>query len=102
MFRRLSTLVGALSLTVALAACAGSSDPLAGGGASSAASDTIVIGSQDYYSNEIVAEIYAQVLEGAGYTVDRHYRIGSRETYLPEIEAGSIDLFPEYTGPLLQ
>jgi len=63
---------------------------------------TIVVGSQDYYSNEIVAEIYAQALENGGFYVDRQFRIGQREVYLPEIEAGHIDLFPEYTGPLLQ
>ncbi|MGV1005403.1 MAG: ABC transporter substrate-binding protein [Candidatus Nanopelagicales bacterium] len=84
-----------------LAGCS-SSDPLstettqAGGGAK------IVIGSQDYYSNEIIAEIYAQALEAAGRSVERQFRIGQREAYLPEIEAGKIDLFPEYTGPLLQ
>jgi osmoprotectant transport system substrate-binding protein len=61
-----------------------------------------VVGSQDYYSNEIIAEIYAQGLENAGYEVDRQYRIGQREVYLPEVEAGKIDLFPEYTGNLLQ
>ncbi len=66
------------------------------------AGSTIVVGSQDYYSNEIIAEIYAQALEAQGYTIDRQLRIGQREVYLPEIEAGSIDLFPEYTGNLLQ
>ncbi|GAA2180085.1 ABC transporter substrate-binding protein [Brooklawnia cerclae] len=93
----------ALAGTLALTGCTGS-DPLNDPGASSsaAASGTIVIGSQDYYSNEIVAEIYAQALEGAGYSVDRQFRIGQREVYLPEIEAGDIDLFPEYTGNLLQ
>ncbi|MFV0252494.1 MAG: ABC transporter substrate-binding protein [Beutenbergiaceae bacterium] len=106
MSRRIRTALSAmgLALTVSLAACA-TGDPLAEGSGSptsSAAADTIVVGSQDYYSNEIVAEIYAQVLEGAGYTVDRQFRIGARETYLPEIEAGKIDLFPEYSGPLLQ
>ena len=87
---------------LAVASC-GSSDPL-GEGASATAerSDTIVIGSQDYYSNEIIAEIYAQALEDAGYQVDRQFRIQQREVYMPEIEAGAIDLFPEYTGPLLQ
>ncbi|MGO1952607.1 ABC transporter substrate-binding protein [Corynebacterium casei] len=64
--------------------------------------ETIVIGSQDYYSNEIIAEIYAQALENAGYDVDRQFRIGQREAYLPEIESGEIDLFPEYSGPVLQ
>lgn len=41
-------------------------------------------------------------MESKGYKVDRQFRIGQREVYLPEIEEGSIDLFPEYTGNLLQ
>jgi Periplasmic glycine betaine/choline-binding (lipo)protein of an ABC-type transport system (osmoprotectant binding protein) len=60
------------------------------------------VGSQDYYSNEVIAEIYAQALEDAGYTVQRDFRIGQREVYLPEIEAGKIDVFPEYIGSLDQ
>ena len=36
----------------------------------------IVIGSQAYYSNEIVAEIYAQVLEDGGYNVERSFSLG--------------------------
>ncbi|PVU84398.1 glycine/betaine ABC transporter (plasmid) [Cellulomonas sp. WB94] len=86
---------------LALAACS-SADPLTDPGATSSSRAAIVVGSQDYYSNEIVAEIYAQALEANGYTIDRQLRIGQREAYLPEIEAGTIDLFPEYTGPLLQ
>ena len=95
----------ALAATLVLAGCA-ASDPLASETASpsgaSSQSGPIVVGSQDYYSNEIVAEIYAQALEAGGFEVDRQLRIGQREAYLPEIEAGTIDLFPEYTGPLLQ
>ena len=68
----------------------------------SAASSKIVVGSQDYYSNEILAEVYAQALEGSGFTVERQLRIGQREVYMPELESGSIDVFPEYTGNLLQ
>ena len=67
-----------------------------------ASSKAIVVGSQDYYSNEIIAEVYAQALEDAGYEVDRQFRIGQREVYMPELQAGSIDLLPEYTGNLLQ
>ena len=90
----------AVGAVVALAGCA-SGDPLDEGD-SSAGSDTLVVGSQDYYSNEIIAEIYAQALENGGFTVDRQFRIGQREAYLPEIESGSIDVFPEYSGSLLQ
>lgn len=95
---RLTTLGAAvLAAALALTGCS-SGDPLA----SPSTAETIVIGSQDYYSSEIIAEIYAQALEKSGRTVDRQFRIGQREVYLPEIVAGRIDLFPEYTGPLLQ
>jgi osmoprotectant transport system substrate-binding protein len=95
---RLLTTLGAIAGLTLLAGCA-AADPLEEGGA--AVGDTIVVGSQDYYSNEIIAEIYAQALENVGYDIQRDFRIGQREAYLPEIEAGRIDLFPEYTGPLL-
>ena len=96
-------LIGAVAVgaMVALAGCS-SSNPLDAGDTGSASSETIVIGSQDYYSNEIIAEIYAQALEANGFTVQRDFRIGQREVYLPDIEAGKIDVFPEYTGSLLQ
>lgn len=65
-------------------------------------SEPIVIGSQAYYSNEIVAEAYALVLEDAGFTVERTFSLGQRDVYVPALLAGEIDLFPEYTGNLLQ
>jgi len=94
----MSLILGASAMII-LAGCA-SSDSLSGDGAAS--SETIVVGSQDYYSNEIIAEIYAQALESDGYTVERDFRIGQREVYVSEIESGAVDLFPEYTGPILQ
>lgn len=108
----------AILLTLGLAACGGNATtPPSDGtetGQSGTGTDqpaapdtggdkpTIVVGSQAYYSNEIIAELYAQVLENAGYTVDRQYQIGSREVYLPELIDGVIDLLPEYSGNLLQ
>ncbi|HEX5856942.1 MAG TPA: ABC transporter substrate-binding protein [Microbacterium sp.] len=97
--------LGALALAgLALVAsgCA-SGDPLAtdsgdGGGDG----DAIVVGSQAYYSNEIIAEIYAQALENADFEVERQFNIGQRDAYLPSLESGEITLFPEYTGNLLQ
>ncbi|MDU0348217.1 ABC transporter substrate-binding protein [Actinomyces sp. MRS3W] len=90
---------GLLALTTALAACGGSSDPLDSGTGDPTA---IVVGSQQYFSNEIIAELYAQALEQAGFTVDRQYQIGQREVYIPELESGAINVFPEYGGNLLQ
>lgn len=80
----------------------GSGDSFDDEPATQADSSTIVIGSQDYYSNEIIAEIYAQALEAKGFSVQRDFRIGQREVYMPEIESSKINLFPEYSGNLLQ
>ncbi len=91
---------GALALT----GCAAQPSDTTPSGAPSSGAPTgpIVIGSQAYYSNEIIAEIYAQALEGAGYTVTRDFNIGQRDAYIPSLESGEIQLFPEYTGNLLQ
>jgi osmoprotectant transport system substrate-binding protein len=86
---------------LALSGCA-AGDPLDPGDGDTGSSDTIVVGSQAYYSNEIIAEIYAQALENAGFTVERNFSIGQRDAYLPSLEDGSVDLFPEYSGNLLQ
>lgn len=100
--------VAALALVLTLAGCS-SSDPLdqdtdgdsdsdtaEGGG------DTVVVGSQAYYSNEVIAEIYAQALDEAGFSVEREFNIGQRDAYMPSLEDGDITIFPEYTGNLLQ
>ncbi|MFB9069725.1 ABC transporter substrate-binding protein [Citricoccus parietis] len=109
-FAHRSLLALAAVSAVALTGC-GSSDPLGGGASGSAggesgdgggAGDAIVIGSQQYYSNEIISELYAQALEAEGFTVEREYQIGQREVYLPELESGAIDVMPEYSGNLLQ
>ena len=104
MKRTMITMAAVAASALALTAC-GSAESV-GGNASTDSSEngqtTLVVGSQDYYSNEIIAEAYAQALEGAGFTVDRQLRIGQREVYMPELEAGAIDVFPEYTGNLLQ
>lgn len=102
--RSFAALVG-LGALAAIAGCS-SSDPLAPAPAPGVSTPTgggaLVVGSQQYYSNEIIAELYAQALEGAGYTVDRQFQIGQREVYLPELESGRIDILPEYSGNLLQ
>jgi len=103
--RGLSALVGITALTALVLSGCASSDPLGGdttGTPPAEGSDTIVVGSQAYYSNEIIAEIYAQALEGAGFTVERKFQIGQRDVYIPSLEDGSVQLFPEYTGNLLQ
>jgi len=77
------------SLLVLLSACT------TGGGSK----PTIKIGSVGFDEARVMAEIYAQVLEANGYTVDRAgIGLGSRKVLLPALESGQIDLQPEYIG----
>ena len=58
----------------------------------------IKIGSDNFYESKLVGEIYAQVLENAGYTVERKFGLGSRQERIPAMDAGQVDLVPEYVG----
>lgn len=99
---RLALGAAAVGVAIALSGCA-TGDPLDSGlSDENTNSDTIVVGSQAYYSNEIIAEIYSQALENAGFEVERQFQIGQRDAYLPALESGEVDIIPEYTGNLLQ
>jgi osmoprotectant transport system substrate-binding protein len=90
-----------VALCTAVAGCTGSGD----GGtarASAGAKGVIVVGvSGAFAENQIVAEMYAQVLEHAGYTVERQLNLRSREISQNALESGQIDLKPEYLSSLL-
>jgi osmoprotectant transport system substrate-binding protein len=96
---------GAVLLALVISACT----PGGGGSPSPEASASevvpkpeVVIGSAGFYESQLMAEIYAQALEAAGYTVERNLGIGTREQTLPAITSGQIDLMPEYIGSLLR
>lgn len=59
-------------------------------------SPVIRVGSTNFSEQLVVAELYSQALEAAGYRVERRFNMGSRETVAPALEAGQIDLYPEY------
>jgi osmoprotectant transport system substrate-binding protein len=54
-----------------------------------------------FAENQIVAEMYAQVLEDAGYNVDRQLDIGARDVSQSALNSGEIDVVPEYLSSLL-
>jgi len=65
--------------------------------APSQGSGSIVVGAANFSENITVAEIYAAVLRDAGY--DATVRtIGNRETYLPALVSGEVDVVPEYAA----
>ncbi|MCO1660145.1 ABC transporter substrate-binding protein [Pseudonocardia humida] len=104
--RRAAVAAVAAASALALVACGGGGDPLANGGSGQQsggdAAQTIVVGSANFTESQILAEIYAQALEAKGVTIEKRLSIGSRETYMPGLQDGSIDLIPEYSGVLLQ
>ena len=85
-FRRLA--LGASVLALALSACS-----TGGGGA------TVKIGSDGFDEARVVAEVYAQALEAAGFTVERTgIGMGTRAVTKAALESGQINLKPEYIG----
>ena len=91
----------ALGLTGVLAACS-SGNPLDSGNTGTPADvKSIIIGSQGFSESDILAHIYGEVLAANGYTVTYAPGIGSRETFIPALLDGSINLIPDYSGNLL-
>ncbi|HOC12907.1 MAG TPA: ABC transporter substrate-binding protein [Propionicimonas sp.] len=102
--KKLTTILASTIAAIALTACA-SGDPLAAApstssapAGSSAAQPAIVVGSANFPENELLAELYAGALEAKSIQVTRKLNIASRETYVPALKSGEIDLIPEYTG----
>ena len=60
--------------------------------------DEITIGSFDFSESVLLAEVYSQGLEVAGYKVRRAFELGPREFVGPALSAGLIELVPEYAG----
>ena len=96
-----STALGAALLALALIAAACGEDGSGEGGGEGGEARTLTVGGVAFAENQIVAEMYAQVLENAGYTVERQTGLESREVLQPAIEAGDIDIAPEYLSSLL-
>jgi osmoprotectant transport system substrate-binding protein len=72
------------------------------GNNAAAPSGPIKIGSKDFTEAILVAELYAQVLERAGFTVERKFNLGATPIAQEAIVKGDIDLYPEYTSTGLQ
>ncbi len=79
----------ALALTATACGSGGSSDD-----------EPITVGSFNFNESVVIAEIYAQALEEAGFEVERRFSLGNREVVKPALESGEIDLVPEYIGTI--
>jgi osmoprotectant transport system substrate-binding protein len=66
------------------------------------AAPTITIGTKNFPEEFILGELYKQALEAKGFTVDYKENIGSTEVIQTALTSGKIDMYPEYTGVVVQ
>jgi osmoprotectant transport system substrate-binding protein len=59
---------------------------------------TLKVGSKDFTEEFILAEMYALLLEDAGFKVERKFNLGGTPVAHAALEQGDIDLYPEYTS----
>ena len=65
-------------------------------------SGALTVGSFNFTESQIMAELYAQALEAAGYAVTVEANLGSREQVVyPAVSSGELDIVPEYIQSLL-
>jgi len=93
--RRTAVLVVVLAL--AAPACDRTSEPPPNVGRD----DAVTIASFDFPESVLLAEIYAQALEGADVRVKRETGLGTRELVMPALVQGLVELVPEYAGSAL-
>ena len=86
-----------LALSLVATACGGSGE----GEGDVPDGPPVVVSSFNFNESTILAEIYGQALENAGYPVERRLNLGNREVVKPALEAGEISLVPEYIGTIL-
>lgn len=73
-------------VTAVLTSCSGGGDK------------TITVASKDFTEQFILGEMYALLLENAGYKVERKLNLGGTPVAQQALLDGSIDVYPEYTG----
>jgi osmoprotectant transport system substrate-binding protein len=86
----------AAAFVAALVGCGGGSDDK-----KKSALPTITIGTKNFTEQYILGQLYAQTLRKAGFKVILKSDIGSSEIIDKALTAGSLDMYPEYSGVLL-
>ncbi len=93
----LSTTLGATALSLA-----GEASCLIPASTSSASTvPTITIGSTNFTEQVIVANLYADALQHAGFKTDLRADLGTRAAVEPALAHAALDLYPDYAGSLL-
>jgi len=66
------------------------------------AGTTVVIGTKNFSEEFILGQLYKQALEAKGFTVSYKENIGSTELIQTSLTSGKINMYPEYTGVIVQ
>ncbi|MFD4897057.1 ABC transporter substrate-binding protein [Streptomyces sp. NPDC058411] len=98
--------IGVVALAGSLAACGGDSLEKEKGGSdkgsgSGSGKGSLVVGAAGFTESKVLAELYAQVLGGAGYDTSIT-TVKNRELYEPSLEKGEIDVVPEYAATIAE
>jgi len=96
--RRAAGTLAALGALLTVASACGD-DESGGGGLAPGGEDkgTVELSGQNFTEMQIMAEMYSQVLEAGGYTVEMNL-VDTRDLYLNELSSGRIDVVPEYVA----
>ena len=92
-----STLVKLVLAAVVLVFVIGGFAWWRGGVSNSAGEARVSVGSKDFTESALLAEIVAQMLEARGVSVERRFELGGNLPHEAMV-AGTLDLYPEYTG----
>jgi osmoprotectant transport system substrate-binding protein len=98
--------LGVVALAGSLTACGGDSlekskTDSSGSSAGSGKKGSLVVGAAGFTESKVLAELYAQILGGAGYSTSVT-TVENRELYEPSLEKGDIDVVPEYAATLTE
>ncbi len=67
--------------------------------AAGAEAPVLVVGSKNFSESRLLAELFAQLLEGDGdFAVERRLDLAGTAVCFRALQSGAIDLYPEYTG----
>ncbi len=58
----------------------------------------VIVASKPFGESFLLMEIFAQLLESRGHSVDRRPYLGATEIAFQALRTGAIDVYPEYTG----
>ena len=101
--RTLLSVVVALVLAAAVAACGDSDDKDSGSksvpaGRPGKGKPPVTLGDKNFTEQYVLGDLYKQALEAKGFTVKLKGNIGSSEIIDKALTSGKIDMYPEYMG----